>query len=69
MKQLIQNTRTGKLSLKQVPEPRVKAGNILVQTRASLISAGTERMVVKFARKSLAKKAAEIEDLKKKWII
>ena len=66
MKQLIQNTRTGKLSLKQVPEPSVKAGNILVQTRASLISAGTERMVVKFARKSLAKKAAERPDLVKK---
>jgi predicted dehydrogenase/threonine dehydrogenase-like Zn-dependent dehydrogenase len=66
MKQVIQSTRTGKLSLKEVPEPSVKAGNILVSTRASLISAGTERMVVKFARKSLPGKARERPDLVKK---
>ena len=66
MKQVIQSTRTGKLNLKEVPEPSVKAGNILVSTRASLISAGTERMVVKFARKSLAGKARERPDLLKK---
>ncbi len=66
MKQVIQSTRTGKLSLKEVPEPTVKAGNILVRTHASLISAGTERMVVEFARKSLAGKARERPDLVKK---
>jgi predicted dehydrogenase/threonine dehydrogenase-like Zn-dependent dehydrogenase len=66
MKQVIQSTRTGKLRLREVPEPSVKAGNILVSTRASLISAGTERMVVEFARKSLAGKARERPDLVKK---
>ena len=66
MKQVIQSTRTGKLNLTEVPEPTVKAGNILVSTRASLISAGTERMVVEFARKSLAGKARERPDLVKK---
>jgi len=66
MKQVIQNTRTGKLDLLDVPEPQVKAGNILVRTRASLISAGTERMVVEFARKSLAGKARERPELVKK---
>jgi predicted dehydrogenase/threonine dehydrogenase-like Zn-dependent dehydrogenase len=66
MKQVIQSTRTGKLSLKDVPEPCVKAGSILVSTKASLISAGTERMVVEFARKSLAGKARERPDLVKK---
>ncbi|HER27678.1 MAG TPA: theronine dehydrogenase, partial [Rhodospirillales bacterium] len=66
MKQIIQNTRTGKLSLTQVPEPRVKAGHLLVRTRASLISAGTERMAVEFARKSLAGKARQRPDLVKK---
>ncbi|MBT4931930.1 MAG: Gfo/Idh/MocA family oxidoreductase [Rhodospirillaceae bacterium] len=65
MKQVIQSTRTGKLNLTEVPEPTVKAGNILVSTRASLISAGTERMVVEFARKSLAGKARERPDLVK----
>ena len=66
MKQIIQNVQTGKLSLKEVPEPCVKEGNILVRTRASLISAGTERMVVKFAGKTLAGKARERPDLVKK---
>ncbi|MBL6933050.1 MAG: bi-domain-containing oxidoreductase [Rhodospirillales bacterium] len=66
MKQVIQSTRTGKLNLTEVPAPILKAGNILVSTRASLISAGTERMVVEFARKSLAGKARERPDLVKK---
>ena len=66
MKQVIQSTRTGKLALKEVPAPKVKAGNVLVRTRASLISAGTERMVVEFARKSLAGKAKARPDLVRK---
>jgi len=68
MKQVIQSRRSGKLALKDVPEPRVKAGHILVRTRASLISAGTERMVVDFAKKSLAGKAKARPDLVKKVI-
>lgn len=66
MKQVIQSARTGKLALKQVPEPKVRAGALLVETKASLISAGTERMVIDFAKKSLAGKAKERPDLVKK---
>ena len=66
MKQVIQNARSGKLSLKDVPEPRVRPGSLLIRTRASLISAGTERMVIDFARKSLVGKAQERPDLVKK---
>lgn len=66
MKQVIQSTKTGKLQLKEVPAPKVKPGHLLVSTRASLISAGTERMVVEFARKSLAGKAKARPDLVKK---
>ncbi|CAA7621659.1 bi-domain-containing oxidoreductase [Magnetospirillum sp. UT-4] len=66
MKQVIQSARTGKLALKEVPEPRVKSGCVLVRTRASLISAGTERMVIDFAKKSLAGKAKERPDLVRK---
>ncbi len=68
MKQVIQSLRSGKLSLKEVPAPRVRPGHLLVATRASLISAGTERMVVDFARKSLAGKARERPDLVRKTI-
>ena len=68
MKQVIQSARSGKLSLKQVPDPRVRSGHLLVQTRASLISAGTERMVIDFAKKSLAAKAQERPDLVRKVV-
>ncbi|MEO5336224.1 MAG: bi-domain-containing oxidoreductase [Magnetospirillum sp. WYHS-4] len=66
MKQIIQSARTGKLALRQVPDPKVKGGHLLVRTRASLISAGTERMVVEFARKSLVGKAQARPDLVRK---
>ncbi|MDK9721248.1 MAG: bi-domain-containing oxidoreductase [Rhodospirillales bacterium] len=66
MKQVVQSARTGKLSLKDVPAPRVRAGHLLVRVQASLISAGTERMVVDFAKKSLAGKAKERPDLVRK---
>jgi len=68
MKQVIQSARTGKLALKDVPAPRVKAGHLLVQTRASLISAGTDRLVTAFARKSMIGKAKARPDLVKKVI-
>ena len=68
MKQVIQSAKSGKLSLRDVPEPRVRSGHLLVATRASLISAGTERLVIDFARKSLAAKASARPDLVRKVI-
>ena len=68
MKQVVQNARSGKLILRTVPDPRVKAGHLLVRTRASLISAGTERLAVKFARKNLFEKARARPDLVRKTI-
>ena len=66
MKQVIQSARSGKLGLRDVPAPQARAGHILVHTRASLISAGTERLVVDFAKKSLPAKARARPDLVKK---
>lgn len=66
MKQVIQSARSGKLSLKEVPAPKVRSGALLVRTHASLISAGTERMVIDFAKKTLAGKAKERPDLVRK---
>lgn len=66
MKQVIQSRKSGKLALKDVPAPKVRGGCLLIKTRASLISAGTERMVIDFARKSLAGKAQARPDLVKK---
>ena len=68
MKQVVQSARSGKLALKEVPDPKVRAGHLLVRTRSSLISAGTERMVVQFARKNLAAKAKARPDLVRKVI-
>lgn len=66
MKQIIQSAQSGRLALKEVPEPMVRPGHLLVRTRASLISAGTERMVVSFAQKSLLAKAQARPDLVRK---
>jgi predicted dehydrogenase/threonine dehydrogenase-like Zn-dependent dehydrogenase len=47
MKQLLQNIKTGKPSIEEVPIPTPQAGQALVKVAASLVSAGTERMMVK----------------------
>lgn len=65
MKQLLQNMRDGKTVVEEVPAPTARAGTALVQTAASLVSAGTERMVVEFAEKSLVGKARSRPDLVK----
>ena len=49
MKQLIQNLRSGETSVVDVPIPRPSSNTALVRTAVSLVSAGTERMVVEFA--------------------
>ncbi len=63
MKQLLQNLRDGKTEVVEVPIPTPKPGTALVRTAASLVSAGTERMLVEFAGKSLVGKAQARPDL------
>lgn len=63
MKQLLQNLRTGETTVEEVPRPAPRPGTVLVKTCASLVSAGTERMVVEFAEKSLVGKARARPDL------
>ncbi len=63
MKQLLQNMRDGKAVVEDIPAPMPRAGMALVETEASLVSAGTERMVVEFAEKSLVGKARSRPDL------
>jgi predicted dehydrogenase/threonine dehydrogenase-like Zn-dependent dehydrogenase len=65
MKQLLQNLSDGKTIIEDVPIPSVRNGMALVKTAASLVSAGTERMVVEFAEKSLLGKARSRPDLVK----
>jgi len=65
MKQLLQNIKTGKTLVEDVPIPTPRDGQALVKVTASLVSAGTERMVVDFAEKSLVGKARSRPDLVK----
>ena len=63
MKQLLQNLKDGKTEIVDVPVPTPNPGMVLVRTHASLVSAGTERMLVEFAEKSLLGKARSRPDL------
>jgi len=63
MKQVLQNMRTGKTTVEEVPVPALRPGTALVHTAASLVSAGTERMVLGFAGKSMLGKARSRPDL------
>jgi predicted dehydrogenase/threonine dehydrogenase-like Zn-dependent dehydrogenase len=65
MKQLLQNISNGETVIVDVPIPQIQAGMALVRTQASLVSAGTERMLVEFASKSLLGKALSRPDLVK----
>ncbi len=63
MKQILQNMKTGAVSVADVPAPTLQRGRVHVRAVASLISAGTERMKVELGRKSLLGKARERPDL------
>jgi predicted dehydrogenase/threonine dehydrogenase-like Zn-dependent dehydrogenase len=63
MKQLLQNLRSGETLVVDVPVPVPQPGEALVKNYASLVSAGTERMLVEFSEKSLVGKARSRPDL------
>ena len=62
MKQIIQNLKNGETSLIEVPSPKVSRGNLLIHTTVSLISAGTERMLVDFGKAGYLAKARQQPD-------
>jgi predicted dehydrogenase/threonine dehydrogenase-like Zn-dependent dehydrogenase len=59
MKQIIQDLQSGKTILADVPAPRAKRGSILIQSKISLVSLGTERMLVEFGKANLIDKARQ----------
>lgn len=65
MKQILQNVRSGALELAEVPEPVTGVGQILVRNAYSVMSPGTEKLSLDFARKSLLGKAHSRPDLVK----
>lgn len=62
MKQIIQNLKTGDTILEEVPVPRAGRGQVLIKTSRSLVSLGTERMLVEFGKAGLIAKARQQPD-------
>jgi len=62
VRQILQNLKHGETALVDVPCPGVRAGHLLIRTRASLLSVGTERMLVEFGRASLIGKVRQQPD-------
>ena len=62
MKQIIQDLKSGETILEEVPVPQVKSGSVLVKTTRSLVSLGTERMLVEFGKANLIDKARQQPD-------
>ena len=62
MQQVIQNIRNGRLSVATVPDPLVRPGHVLIANSYSVISAGTEKIAIELAQKSLLGKARERPD-------
>jgi polar amino acid transport system substrate-binding protein len=65
MKQVLQNRKTGRPFVGEVPVPALQKGRVLVRTVASLISAGTERAAVELVSKGLVHEARQRPDLVK----
>jgi predicted dehydrogenase/threonine dehydrogenase-like Zn-dependent dehydrogenase len=62
MKQLIQNLGSGETVIADVPTPSVGSHQVLIATQASVVSVGTERMLVQFGRANLLDKARQQPD-------
>lgn len=62
MKQIIQDMKSGQTILEEVPVPQIKSGYVLIKTTRSLVSLGTERMLVEFGKSNLIDKARQQPD-------
>nr|WP_299171061.1 bi-domain-containing oxidoreductase [uncultured Allomuricauda sp.] len=62
MKQIIQDLKNGETILEEVPVPTVKTGYVLIKTTRSLVSLGTERMLVEFGKANFISKARQQPD-------
>lgn len=62
MKQILQSLKDGTTELSDVPTPRASIGGLLIQTSTTLVSAGTERMLVDFGKANWIDKARQQPD-------
>ncbi len=68
MKQIIQDLKSGATILEDVPVPQVKSGAVLIKTTRTLVSLGTERMLVEFGKANFISKARQQPDKVKQVI-
>ncbi len=62
MKQVIQSLKTGITKVAETPVPNVSSGSLLIKTSKTLVSAGTERMLVEFGKAGWIRKAKQQPD-------
>jgi predicted dehydrogenase len=62
MKQVLQSLKDGSTQLANVPTPRAASGQLLIATSTTLVSAGTERMLVDFGKANWFEKARQQPD-------
>ncbi|MFA6260092.1 MAG: bi-domain-containing oxidoreductase [Bacteroidia bacterium] len=62
MLQIIQDLKKGDTLLEEIPVPLVRKGHLLIRTKRTLVSLGTEKMLVEFGRGSLISKARQQPD-------
>ena len=62
MKQVLQSLRDGHTEVADIPAPGARAGQLVIHTTRSLVSAGTERMLIAFGKGSLLAKARQQPD-------
>ena len=59
MKQIIQDLKKGNTILEEIPAPLIRKGHLLIKTHCSLVSLGTEKMLVEFGKGNLISKARQ----------
>ena len=62
MKKIIQSLDTGETTIAHTPIPKIKEGELLIKTKYSLISKGTEKMLVEFGKSSSINKVKQQPD-------
>ena len=62
MKQIIQDLKKGNTILEEVPVPMIKSGSVLIKTTKTLVSLGTEKMLVEFGKANFLQKARQQPD-------
>ena len=62
MKQVLQSLKTGKTEIADIQCPAIQRGHLLVRSTRTLISPGTERMLVEFGNAGWIQKARQQPD-------